>query len=250
MMQQLKCYLVDDDVSAIENLRGLLQKHCPQAIIVGSVTGVQEAVSFLSTNPVDVLFLDIRMRNETGFDLLEQLPDFDGSLIFVTAHDEYGLKAIKFSATDYILKPINVTELISAIEKAGRRKSQSVTQEQISMLLQSVANQPKSQQTRIALPDADEIRYINIADIIYCKSSNSYTTFHLTGNEKITVSRPISEYETLLVPYGFIRTHQSYLVNKNRIRSFKKEDGGYLNMEDGTTVPVSRQRKGLLKDLF
>ena len=249
-MQPLRCYLVDDETSAIENLQGLLKKHCPQALIVGHSRSVQAAADFLSTHSIDVLFLDIRMQNETGFDLLEKLPGFEGSLIFVTAHDEYGLKAIKFSATDYLLKPINVTELIAAMEKAGYKKNQSMTQEQIRMLLQSVANQPKSQQTRIALPDADEIRYINISDIIYCKSSNSYTTFYLVGNEKITVSRPISEYETLLVPYGFIRTHQSYLVNKNMIRSFKKEDGGYLNMEDGTMVPVSRQRKGMLKDLF
>jgi two-component system LytT family response regulator len=190
------------------------------------------------------------MQNETGFDLLEQLPSFDGSLIFVTAHDEYGLKAIKFSATDYILKPINVAELVSAIDKASHKKSQSDTQQQIRMLLQSVTNQPRSQQTRIALADADEIRYINISDIIYCKSSNTYTTFFLTGKEKITVSKPISDYETLLVPYGFVRTHQSYLVNKNFIRSFKREDGGYLSMEDGTEIPVSRQRRGMLKDLF
>jgi two-component system LytT family response regulator len=249
-MQQLKCYLVDDEINAIENLQRMLQKHCPEALIVGHSTSVKEAVNFLSGNSADVLFLDIRMQNETGFDLLEKLPIFDGSLIFVTAHDEYGLKAIKFSATDYLLKPVNVEELTAALNKAGKQKNQSVIQEQIRMLLQSVANQPKTQQTRIALPDAEEIRYINIADIIYCKSSNSYTSFHLTANEKITVSRPISEYETLLVPYGFIRTHQSYLVNKNRIRSYKKEDGGYLSMEDGTMVPVSRQRKSMLKDLF
>jgi two-component system LytT family response regulator len=216
---------------------------------------VQGAVDFLTARSVDVLFLDISMQNETGFDLLERLPGFDGSLIFVTAHDEFGLKAIKFSATDYILKPIDVEELAAAMDKAGHKKNQSVTresviQEQIRMLLQSVANQPKSQQSRLALPDAEEIRYINIADIVYCKSSNSYTTFYLIGSEKLTVSKPISEYETLLVPYGFIRTHQSYLVNKNRIRSFKKEDGGYLSMEDGTMVPVSRQRRGMLKDLF
>jgi two-component system, LytTR family, response regulator len=250
MMQSLKCYLVDDEINAIENLQGLLEKHCPQAHVAGYSGTVQEAVDFLSLNPVDVLFLDIRMRNETGFDLLERLPAFEGSLIFVTAHDEYGLKAIKFSATDYILKPINVAELISAMDKAGRKKNQVVNQEQIKMLLQSVANQPKSQQTRIALPDADEIRYINIADIVYCKSSNSYTTFYFTGNNKITVSRSISEYESLLSPYGFIRTHQSYLVNKLKIHSFKKEDGGYLSMEDGTIIPVSRQRRGILKDLF
>lgn len=249
-MQQLNCYLVDDELSAIENLKGMLNKYCPAATMVGFSTNTKDAIAFLSSNQVDVLLLDIRMEQETGFDLLEQLPEFEGSVIFVTAHDEYGLKAIKFSATDYLLKPINAEELVNAIQKAGHRKNVAMTQEQIRMLLQSVANQPRSQQTRIALPDADEIRYVNIADIIYCKSSNSYTTFFFGSKEKITISKPIAEYEALLVPYGFIRTHQSYLVNKNRIRAFKKEDGGYLSMEDGTMIPVSRQRRGMLKDLF
>lgn len=249
-MQTLTCYLVDDEINAIENLEVLLNKHCPQVEVVGRSTTVSEAARFLYSHSVDILFLDIRMQNESGFDLLEQLPGFQGSVIFVTAHDEYGLKAIKFSATDYLLKPIDVTELVAAVNKAGKKKGMAVTQEQIQMLLQSVANQPRSQQTKIALADAEEIRYVNIADIIYCKSSNSYTTFYLVGNGKITVSRPIAEYETLLSAYGFIRTHQSYLVNRNRIGAFKKEDGGYLLMEDNTMVPVSRQRKGMLKDLF
>jgi two-component system, LytTR family, response regulator len=250
MTQKLKCYLVDDEISAIENLEGLLKKYCPQVEVAGHSTTVSEALDFLLFHQMDLLFLDIRMQNESGFDLLEQLPGFEGSVVFVTAYDEYGLKAIKFSATDYLLKPIDVSELATAVNKAGKKKGMAVTQQQIQMLLQSVTNQPRLQQTRIALADADEIRYVNIADIIYCKSSNSYTTFHLAGNGKITVSRPIAEYETLLSAYGFIRTHQSYLVNKARISSFKKEDGGYLSMEDGAMVPVSRQRRGMLKDLF
>lgn len=249
-MIQLKCYLVDDEMNAIENLSGILNKYCPQVIVAGHSTNVSDAVEYLSQNIVDVLFLDIRMQDETGFDLLEQLPGFGGSIIFVTAHDEYGLKAIKFSATDYLLKPIDVNELIAALKKVEKRKDAAVTQEQIRMLLESVMNQPRSQQTKIALPDAEEIRYITIADIIYCKSSNTYTSFYITGNKKITVSRPISEYEMLLSPYGFVRTHQSYLVNRERIVSYKKEDGGYLIMEGNSSVPVSRQRKDIVKDLF
>ena len=118
------------------------------------------------------------------------------------------------------------------------------------MLWQSFGNQKKSLQKKIALPDMDEVRYVNIADILYCKASNTYTTFHISGHTPVTVSRPISEYEALLEPYEFIRPHQTWLVNKHKVVSFKKEDGGYLSMEDGAMVPVSRGRRHLVRDMF
>lgn len=249
-MEKLKCYLVDDEISAIENMQAMLAKHCPEAEVIGFSNSVEKAVAFLSVQHPDILFLDIRMQNETGFDLMRLLPEFDGSLIFVTAHDEYGLQAIKFSATDYLLKPINVNELVAAVQKVRKKKNLTRTQEQITMLIQSFENQQKTQQKKIALADAEEIKYVNIEDIIFCKSNNTYTIFHIAGGKKIMVSKSISEYETLLEPYQFIRVHQSYLINKNKISLYKKEDGGNLYMEDGTAVPVSRQRKHLVRDLF
>lgn len=249
-MEKLKCYLVDDEISAIENMQAMLAKYCPDTIVIGFSTSVRNAIAFLSLQKPDVLLLDIRMQNETGFDLMRLLPDFDGSVIFVTAHDEYGLQAIKFSATDYLLKPINTNELVAATQKAHKKKNLNSTQTQIAMLIQSFENQKKAQQKKIALPEAEETRYVNIADIIFCMSSNSYSIFNIADIKKITVSRPISEYEALLQPYGFIRIHQSYLVNKNKILSYKKEDGGILVMEDGAVIPISRQRKHLLKGLF
>jgi two-component system, LytTR family, response regulator len=250
-MDKLKCYLVDDEISAIENMQSILAKYCPDTVVIGFSTSVDQAIRFLSLQKPDALFLDIRMHNETGFDLMKALPDFNGSVIFVTAHDEYGLQAIKFSATDYLLKPINVGELVAAVQKARKKKDTYQTQEQISMLIQSFEQQKKAQQKKIALPDADEVRYINIEDIVFCKSNNSYTVFHVAGiHHPITVSKPISEYEELLQPYHFIRIHQSYLINKNKIQSFKKDDGGSLLMENGSVIPVSRQRKHLLRDLY
>ncbi|HEX2630017.1 MAG TPA: LytTR family DNA-binding domain-containing protein [Chitinophagaceae bacterium] len=249
-MHTLQCYLVDDESSAIENLSQMLLKHCPGVEIIGQASTVKEAVGFITTHQPDVLLLDIRMENETGFDLLKQIPGYDGSIIFVTAHDEYGVQAIKFSATDYLLKPIDAVELVAAIHKAEKKKNLSATQQQIAMLWQSFGNQKKSLQKKIALPDMDEVRYVNIADILYCKANNTYTTFHISGLAPITVSRPISDYETLLEPYEFIRPHQTWLVNKHKIVSFKKEDGGYLSMEDGAMVPVSRGRRHLVKEMF
>lgn len=249
-MEKLKCYLVDDEISAIENLQEILSKYYPNAEIIGSSTTVEDALVKLSLLKPDILFLDIRMHNETGFDLMRLLPDFEGNLIFVTAHDEYGLQAIKFSATDYLLKPIDVTELVRVLQKVHKKKSITRTQEQIEMLMQSFENQIKTQQKKIALPSAEEIKYVKIEDIIFCSSNNTYTIFHLIHSKKITVSKPISEYEALLEPYDFIRVHQSYLVNKNKIISYKREDGGSLHMEGGSAVPVSRQRKHLLRGLM
>lgn len=249
-MELLKCLLVDDELDAIENLKRLLEKHCKGIQIAGYVHNVKDALEMLKNDKIDILFLDIQMNNETGFDLLEKLTDFAGSLIFVTAFDEFGLKAIKFSATDYLLKPVDTSELQHAVEKAKKKKAMESTQQQITMLLQSVANQSTQQQKKIALADADEIRYVTIDEIVYCRSDNSYTTFFMHDGQKLTVSKPLGDYELLLSPYGFVRTHQSYLVNKYRIRSYRKEDGGYLVMEDKSEVPVSRQRKSVLRELF
>ncbi len=244
----LSCYIVDDEPAAVESLATLIRLYYPALQVKGSAGHVNEAAAWLNNETVDILFLDIRMQGETGFDLLKQLRNHHFHLIFVTAYDEYGIQAIKFSATDYLLKPVSATELIAAIHKVGTQKLNQ--QEQFQMLLQSHMQQEKHQQKRIALASQNEIKYVLITDIVCCKAENSYTVFYLdNGKQGVVVSRPISEYETLLEPYGFIRVHQSWLINSNKMEIFKKEDGGYLLMENNMEVPVSRQRRHLLKDL-
>ena len=250
LMNPIRCFILDDEIQAVHNLRLALEMHCPQVEVAGYAHSVHEAREFLARRQTDILFLDIRLQNETGFDLLKQLNGYQGSIIFTTAYDLYGIQAIKFSATDYLLKPLDHRELIEAVGKAAERKRERDQSGQIAMLIQSFENLPAQRQKKIALAEANEIHYVLIDDIIFCKSDNSYTTFYLTGNKKITVSKPISEYENILEPYGFVRTHQSYLINKNRIVSFRKEDGGYLLMEGNYQTIISRQRKHLLKELF
>ena len=247
-MNNFSCYIVDDEQSAIETLSVLLQRYCPQLRIAGSARAVKPALQYLTDHSVDILFLDINMQQETGFDLLKQLTTNTAHVIFVTAHDEYGIQAIKFSATDYLLKPIRPEELIAAIHKVGQHKN---TQgEQIALLLQSYQHQRLNTQKRISLPDQHEVRYVLIDNIICCGADNSYTSFYLQNeNKPVVVSKSISEYEQILSLYGFVRIHQSWLINKNHIDSFKKADGGYLVMNNKMSVPVSRQRKHLLKDL-
>lgn len=250
LLNPIRCFILDDEIQAVHNLRLALQAHCPQVEVAGYAHRVQEAYEFLSSQQTDILFLDIRLQNETGFDLLKKLNGYQGCIIFTTAYDVYGIRAIKFSATDYLLKPLDHRELAQAVAKATDRKKERDQSAQIAMLIQSFENLPAQKQKKIALAEASEIHYVLIDDIIFCKSDNSYTTFHLTKNKCVTVSKPISEYEVILEPYGFVRTHQSYLVNKNRIVSFKKEDGGYLMMEGSFQAVVSKQRRHLLKELF
>lgn len=247
-MNNLSCFLVDDEPGAVETLSGLLLHYCPQLTIAGSANSVKQAVGFLADHTVDILFLDIKMRQETGFDLLEQLPANKAHVIFVTAHDQYGIQAIKFSATDYLLKPVTPKELIAAVHKVGQQKKSQA--EQLTMLLQSYQHQPLNTQKRIALPDQHEVRYVLIKNIICCGADNTYTSFYISGESSpILVSKPISDYEQILSIYGFIRIHQSWLINRNHIDSFKKADGGYLIMDNKMSVPVSRQRKHLLKEM-
>lgn len=245
----LTCYMVDDEQRAIDSLSATIQLYCPDLQVLGAATNIADAALYLHENDTDILFLDIRMQNETGFDLLKKLGRYNFHLIFVTAFDEYGIQAIKFSATDYLLKPIHPPELVAAIHKIQHKRATS--KEQLQMLLQSHDQQKNNLQKRMALADQSEIRYVLIADIICCKAENSYTTFHLTnGKAPITVSKPIADYESLLKPYGFIRVHQSWLVNTAKMDTYKKEDGGYLLMEGGIPVAVSRQRRHLIKEIF
>jgi len=249
-MKPIRCFILDDEIQAVHNLRLALATHCPHVEVAGYAHQVSNAFDFLTSQQTDILFLDIRLQNETGFDLLKQLHHYQGSIIFTTAYDLYGIQAIKFSATDYLLKPLDHLELTDAVRKAADRKKERDRGAQIEMLIQSFENLPSQRQKKIALAEAHEIHYVLIDDIVFCKSDNSYTTFHLTNTKKITVSKPISDYETILEPYGFLRTHQSYLINKNRIVSFKKEDGGYLLMEGNYQAIISKQRKHILKEIF
>lgn len=248
-MNNLSCFIVDDEPGAVKTLIALIERYCPFLTVAGSANGVEPALGFMKANAVDILFLDIKMKQESGFDLLKLLPGNSSHLIFVTAHDEYGIQAIKFSATDYLLKPVVPEELIAAVHKVSLQNKNRHT-EQVDMLLQSYQQQHFNTQKRIALADQNEIRYVLIENIVCCGSDNSYTSFYLNNESKpIIVSKPISEYEQILSMYGFIRIHQSWLINKSRVESFKKADGGYLIMDNQMSVPVSRQRKHFLKEL-
>lgn len=244
----INAVIIDDEKLNISNLSGLLAKHCPQVTITGTALNADTGIALINSVKPDLVFLDIMMPGKSGFDLLRSInaPEFE--VIFVTAFDQYGIQAIKFSAVDYLLKPLIIEDLIAAVNKVEKKLSNKAGNLQLQNLLSMLhGNQHKSEH-RLALTTAGETRFVNTEDIIRCESSNSYTTFFLNNSQKIMVSKPIFEYEELLADYGFKRCHQSHLVNKKYIKSLIKTEGCVLLMQDGSKIPVSRLKKDLITD--
>lgn len=230
-------FIVDDESHNIENLTHLLQTHCPNIKVVGSAISIKEALTGIRTTKPDLLFLDIRLNNETGFDLLQQIVHSPIEVIFITAYDQYGVQAIKFAALDYLLKPVDSDELIKAVQKAAETLSYKKQNEQLLFLVQELS---AGKTKKIALPTQEAIRYVEVAAIVRCEASNNYTYIFLQDGEKILIAKTLKEYADLLPSTEFLRTHQTHLVNRNYIKSWLKEEGGMLLLTNGTTIPVSR----------
>lgn len=245
----MRAILVDDERANLENLQRLLEKHCPAAKIVGQSNNMEDAVGLINLHHPDLLFLDIQMGKNSGFDLLNRITEKSFEVIFVTAYDQYGIQAIKFAALDYLLKPVNPDELISAVAKAESRIKNKMQNEQVSFLLQQL-KKTETVIPKIALPQQNEIRYVSVQDIIRCAADNTYTFFFLVNGDKILVSKPLKEYSDLLKPQGFLRTHQSHLINPHFVKSWLKEDGGTLLMKNGDKIPVSKPNRDFVKEIL
>jgi two-component system LytT family response regulator len=242
--------LIDDETSNLENLSRLLTDHCPEVTIVGETTVAADARELIGQKAPDLLFLDIQMPGINGFQLLASLPGHEFEVIFVTAHDQYGIQAVKFAAIDYLLKPIDIPELKAAVAKVVARTAQKTQNWQLHHLLQYVKQQSDRDTHRIALPTAKETRFVRPADIIRCESSNSYTYIYLNTGERYLIARPIYEYEEMLADYGFLRCHQSHLINRQSIKSWLRNDGDQLLLTDGSCIPISRQKRAALQSLL
>lgn len=239
--------IVDDELNNIEVLQQYLHEHLPDVQVLAHAQSVDEAKKLIQRHQPDLLFLDIQMPNKNGFDLLKELPHIDFEVIFITAFDQYGIQAIKFSALDYLLKPLDVTELIPAVHKAERRITSKKYNKGIDNLLENIKQTAPVDDPRIALPTLQETHYVNISKIVRCQAEDNYTHIWLDNGAPVLVSKTLKVFVELLSPHHFIRTHQSHLVNKKYIKSFLKEDGGVLLMLDNTRVPISRQRKESVK---
>ena len=236
--------IVDDMPSAIKNLQTDLESFCPEVEIIGTADSVVAGAKLLRQKTPEILFLDIELGDGSGFDLLEILPDLSAKVIFTTASDEFAIRAFRYAAVDYLLKPIDPDDLMEAVSKATSQNQ--TTTPQIDFLLEQI-NQPVSPQ-RLALHTQEKIRIAEIKDIIRCTADGNYTHFYFTGGEKLLVTRTLKEFDQILEAHQFMRVHQSHLVNPVHVREFLKQDGGYLIMNDGAQVPVSsRKRSQVLK---
>lgn len=242
----MRAILIDNEISNLENLRTLLEKHCPQVTIMALAHNVNDAVDAIEKHLPHLVFLDIQMGEQTGFDVLKLLPKRNFEVIFVTAYDQYGIQAVKFAALDYLLKPIDIEELINAVNKAEHKLATQTQTSQLDFLLQQL-KKPVTSVSTIALQMQSEIRYVTLSEIIRCEADNTYTYFFLANSEKILVSKSLKEYADLLRPNGFLRTHQSHLVNPKYVKSWLKEDGGVLLLTSGEKIPVSKPNKETVK---
>ena len=242
----LTAVIVDDVSQARQTLKEDLATYCSDVDVIGEADGVVNAAKLLKNVNPDVLFLDIQMQDGSGFDLLELLGQISFNVIFTTASDAYAIKAFRFSAVDYLLKPIDPDELIEAVKKA--KMAPVPSQDKVDVLLSTVKG--KKNPTRIALNTMEKVHVVKLTDIIRCESSANYTIFYLSNKRQLLVTKTLKEFDNLLSEVDFIRVHQSHLVNAAYIKEFVKIDGGYLVMTDGTNVPVSTRKRSSVIQLM
>lgn len=244
----LRAVLIDDERNGLDNLQQLLQTYCPVVTVLATALNADDGRQIILQHQPDLVFLDIQMPGKSGFDLLQSLTRYNFEVIFVTAYDQYGIQAVKFAAVDYLLKPINIPELEAAVQRAAERSALKKQNLQLENLIRLLQQQQHKEEHRIALTTLKETRFVYTRDIVRCESSNSYTSFVLEGGEKLLVSRPIFEYEELLKGYGFVRCHQSHLVNTRFVKSWVKEEGGYLLLSNNEQIPVSKNKKDMVRE--
>jgi two-component system LytT family response regulator len=244
MSKKLKTVIVDDEQDAVEFINSIIGEYCTSLEVVAKANNVIQGVAAIKDNKPDLVFLDVEMPNGTGFDLLAQFPEKDFDVVFITAFNHYAIKAIKFSAVDYILKPININEFIDAVNRVVKKRSERSTQgnENLKILMENLRS---SLPSRLAIPTADGMEYLNPKDIIRIEADRSYSWFFLTGGRKILVSKHLKEFQELLSDRYFFRSHNSHLINLKYVKKFVRREGGYIEMTDGAMISISRNRKDL-----
>jgi len=236
----IKAIIIDDIEQARITLKKDLQVYAPDVTVIGEANGVVEGAKLLKTMQPDILLLDIQMQDGSGFDLLDILPSIPFKIIFITASDAHAIKAFRYAAIDYLLKPVDPDELTAALSKFREQKLNE--NEKYKLLNESLKNHQKVHE-RLALHSQDKIHIVNIKDILRCESNVNYTEFYFSDGKKLLVTKTLKDFEDLLSDQGFYRVHQSHLVNTKYIKEFIKTDGGYLLMNDGSNVPVSSRKR-------
>lgn len=245
--------LVDDDVNLRNGMKSLLSIYAPDIDIIGEADSVGSGLQVLSKIRPQVLFLDIQMNDGTGFDLLEQLAEAQGKInshvVFITAYEQYAIKAFRFSALDFLLKPVAPDELEKVIGKIRNVLEKDNDYSHIDLLLENIRKKADNFK-RIALSNSDGIHLLDINDIIRCESDDNYTKFYIRNRKPILISKTLKEYEELLTEHDFVRIHQSHLINLSYVKSYVKKDNGFVLMSDDCKLPISQRKREHIQDIM
>ena len=244
----IRAVIIDDEPNAVGLLSLRLAQCCPQVEVVAACTNSHKGVDAILSLQPDLVFLDIEMPQMNGFEVLQAVAESRFSLVFVTAYDKFALKAFRYSAVDYLLKPIDTQELVQSVQRV--EKSQKVVPEQIMHLRGQLISPNRSLPDRIALPYQNGVAFVNLADVVYCESDDNYTKFFLADGNYHLATKSLRDMQDLLEERDFLRVHRQYLINLNHIKKFVKGEGNYVIMSTGQSIPVSRTQKDRLMERF
>lgn len=237
----MQVLIIDNEPEIRSGLIKMLHKYCPQVSNIQEAHGLKDGIVILENQPPDLLFLDVELEDGTGIELLQKLPKIDFQVVFITAHNHYAVEAFKFSAIDFLLKPIDIEELTRSVQRAQSNLDKAKIMEQLQVMQEDrLAMQNKK---KIVLRDAENLHFVRVADILYCEADGIYTTFFLESGEEILVSKNLKEYESMLQLFHFLRVHHSFLVNLEKVEKFDKTDGGHLILSNHRKIPVSHRKK-------
>lgn len=245
----VKCILIDDEQNALEMMEWLIKQYCPEVEILAMCNSAEQGISAIEAFKPDVVFLDIEMPKMNGFDMLGKFDKLHFDVVFCTAYDQFAIKAFKYSALNYLLKPVDPEDLKITVQRINDKKA-IPTKEQFELLLQNIQQRTRTTPARIALTTSDGLIFVTTADIIYCEAESNYTHVVLSGGKKILVSKVLREIDEALSGPDFYRVHSSFLININRIKKFVRGDGGFIVMDNDAVVSISRSKKQEFMELF
>jgi len=239
----LRVVIIDDETDAINFIASIIEEYCSDLEIVGTANSAIEGTKIINVKHPDLVFLDVEMPHGNGFDLLANFPEKSFDVVFITAYNHYAIKAIKYSAVDYILKPVNINEFLDAVRKVKEKRTnkESFHLNYYTLLENLKSNTP----SKLAIPTSEGMEYLNTDEIIRIEADRSYSWFHMTHGKKYLVSRNLKEYQELLDDHNFFRTHNSHLINLDHVKKYVRQEGGHIVMDDGSSVPISRSKKDL-----
>ncbi|HYC29477.1 MAG TPA: LytTR family DNA-binding domain-containing protein [Chitinophagaceae bacterium] len=239
----MKAILVDDEPDGIRTLQKMLALHCPQVTVVATCTSANAAKQQIHLLGPDLVFLDIQMPGKSGLELLTELSEKEFEVIFVTAHNEYMLQALQYSAADYLLKPVDEDRLVEAVQRVEKRIADGKKDEWRKALLHNLGATGNPAEMRLCLPTQKGFIVLKLDNIIYCEAERSYTVFHLEGGKSVMVSKPLLEYDQVLKDTSFLRIHKSFLINLHHVKEYQRGEGGTVIMSNNAEIEVSRRKK-------